>query len=61
MVLVTPYVVKAVANKKLSKPDDNYADASDPQGNLMGKFNRIYGKVRKVDQPYHGSYGFILD
>jgi pilus assembly protein CpaC len=61
MVLVTPYIVKAVAQKQLSRPDDNFADASDPQGNLMGKFNRIYGKVRKVDQPYHGSYGFILD
>ncbi|HET9904643.1 MAG TPA: type II and III secretion system protein family protein [Xanthobacteraceae bacterium] len=61
MVLVTPYVVKSVARKKLSRPDDNYADASDPQGNLLGKFNRIYGKVRKVNQPYHGSYGFILD
>jgi pilus assembly protein CpaC len=61
MVLVTPYIVKAVAQKQLSRPDDNYADASDPQANLMGKLNRIYGKVRKVEQPYRGSYGFILD
>jgi pilus assembly protein CpaC len=62
MVLVTPYVVKAVAQKQLSKPDDGFADASDPQTNLMGKLNRIYGGPRKVDrQPYHGSYGFILD
>ncbi len=61
MVLVTPYVVKAVAQKKLSRPDDGFADASDPQSNLMGKLNRIYGGPRKVDQPYHGSYGFILD
>jgi pilus assembly protein CpaC len=61
MVLVTPYVVKAVARKQLSRPDDNLADASDPEGVLLGKLNRIYGKVRKVDQPYHGSYGFILD
>jgi pilus assembly protein CpaC len=61
MVLVTPYIVKAVSQKDLARPDDNYADASDPQGNLLGKFNRLYGSVRKVDQPYHGSYGFILD
>ena len=29
MVLVTPYVVRAVAQKDLSRPDDGYADASD--------------------------------
>ncbi|MBN8920917.1 MAG: type II and III secretion system protein family protein [Rhizobiales bacterium] len=61
MVLVTPYIVKAVAQKELSRPDDNFADASDPQSILLGKLNKIYGRVRKVDQPYHGSYGFILD
>ena len=31
VVLVTPYVVRAVAQKELSRPDDGYADASDPQ------------------------------
>jgi pilus assembly protein CpaC len=61
MVLVTPYVVKPVAQKKLSRPDDGFADSSDPQAVLMGKINRLYGGPRKVDQPYHGSYGFILD
>jgi pilus assembly protein CpaC len=61
MVIVTPYIVKAVAPKQLSRPDDGFADASDPQSILMGKLNRLYGKVRKVDQPYHGSYGFIMD
>ncbi|MBX6425072.1 MAG: type II and III secretion system protein family protein [Variibacter sp.] len=61
MVLVTPYVVRAVAQKELSRPDDGFADASDPQAVLMSKLNRIYGGPRKVDQPYHGSYGFILD
>src|SRR3954451_4384417 len=32
MVLVTPYVVRAVAQKDLSRPDDGFASASDPQG-----------------------------
>src|SRR5204862_2224937 len=40
MVLVTPYVVRAVAQKELSRPDDGYADASDPATILLGKFNR---------------------
>lgn len=63
MVLVTPYVVRAVALKDLSRPDDGFADASDPAGILLGKFNRIYGVGSKLDPrtAYHGKPGFILD
>ena len=43
MVLVTPYIVRAVAQKDLSQPDDGYADASDPATSLLGRFNRLYG------------------
>jgi len=62
MVLVTPYVVRAVAQKDLSRPDDGYADSSDPAAVLLGRFNRIYGvPTADMKRPYHGSYGFILD
>ena len=65
MVLVTPYVVRAVAQKQLSRPDDGYADPSDPQAVLLGRLNRIYGSNGKGDvKPagdYRGKYGFILD
>ena len=63
MVIVTPYVVRAVAQKELSRPDDGFVDASDPSGIFMGKINRIYGPPGKGDprRPYHGAYGFILD
>jgi pilus assembly protein CpaC len=65
MVLVTPYVVRAVAQKDLSKPDDGFADPSDPAQQLLGRFNRIYGVGGSPDQPnnnsYYGKYGFILD
>ena len=63
MVLVTPYIVRAVAQKELSRPDDGFADASDPGSILLGKLNRIYGPPGKGDprRPYHGAYGFILD
>ena len=62
MVLVTPYVVRSVSLKELSRPDDGYADASDPAAILLGKFNRIYGTA-KADPKiiYHGKPGFILD
>jgi pilus assembly protein CpaC len=63
MVLVTPYVVRAVARKDLSQPDDGFADASDPAQVLLGRFNRIYGVGGMPDPPdnYRGKYGFILD
>jgi pilus assembly protein CpaC len=63
MILVTPYVVRAVAQKDLSRPDDGFADSSDPAAVLMGRLNRLYGVGGTVDPPdnYRGKYGFILD
>jgi len=63
MVLVTPYIVRAVAQKDLSRPDDGFAAASDPQSDLLGNINRIYGVPGRVEpaQNYHGTYGFITD
>ena len=65
MVLVTPYVVRAVAQKELSRPDDGFADPNDPQTVLLGSLNRIYGVAGKADtlrgNNYRGNYGFILD
>jgi pilus assembly protein CpaC len=64
MVLVTPYIVRAVAQKQLSRPDDGFADPSDPQTVLLGRLNRIYGPskvVEPVQTNYRGKYGFILD
>jgi pilus assembly protein CpaC len=63
VVLVTPYVVRAVAQKDLSRPDDGFAAASDPQADLLGSINRIYGVPGRVEKTrnYRGTYGFITD
>ncbi|MEH2563845.1 type II and III secretion system protein family protein [Bradyrhizobium sp. AZCC 2289] len=63
MVIVTPYVVRAVAQKELSRPDDGFANASDPQADLLGSINRIYGVPGRVEPAlnYRGTYGFITD
>jgi pilus assembly protein CpaC len=63
MVLVTPYVVRAVAQKDLSRPDDGFAEASDPQADLLGTLNRIYGVPGRNEptRKYRGTYGFITD
>ena len=66
VVIVTPYMVRAVAQKQLSRPDDGFADPNDPSNALLGRLNRIYGSANKPEQKqagngYHGKYGFILD
>jgi pilus assembly protein CpaC len=63
MVLVTPYVVRAVAQKELSRPDDGFAPASDAQSTLLARMNRIYGISARVD-PVTGkqfNFGFFID
>lgn len=63
MVIVTPYVVRAVAQKELSRPDDGFAPASDSQSALLGRINRIYGVAARVDPVAgtQGNFGFIID
>jgi pilus assembly protein CpaC len=65
MVLVTPYIVRAVHQKDLSKPDDGYADAADASTTLLGRFNRLYGVPGHTDPKpagaYRGNVGFFLD
>jgi pilus assembly protein CpaC len=63
MVLVTPYVVRAVAQKELSRLDDGFAPASDAQSALLARMNRIYGVSARVD-PITGkqfNFGFFID
>jgi pilus assembly protein CpaC len=64
VVLVTPYIVRAVAQKDLSRPDDGFAAPTDPQAQLLGNLNRIYGVPGRNPVPtsgYRGTYGFITD
>ena len=63
MVLVTPYVVRAVAQKELSRPDDGFAPASDSQSTLLAQINRIYGVAGPAEPigSYHTNFGFIID
>jgi pilus assembly protein CpaC len=63
MVIVTPYVVRAVAQKELSRPDDGFAPSSDAQSALFAQINRIYGVPARVEQigNYQANFGFIID
>ncbi len=63
MVIVTPYIVRAVAQKELSRPDDGFAPATDSQSTLLAQINRIYGISGRIDPAgsYQGNFGFIID
>jgi pilus assembly protein CpaC len=63
MVIVTPYVVRAVAQKELSRPDDGFAPATDAQSALFAQISRIYGIPGHAEQvgSYQGNFGFIID
>jgi pilus assembly protein CpaC len=64
VVIVTPYIVRAVNPKDLSRPDDGFADSSDPAAVLLGRLHKIYGAPAKpgtTPPQYRGKYGFILD
>jgi pilus assembly protein CpaC len=63
MIMVTPYVVRPRARQDLVRPDDGFANPSDPATILLGQLTRIYATSAKPGprRAYHGSYGFILD
>src|SRR5256714_10592725 len=63
MVIVTPYVVRAVAQTELSRPDDGFAPASDSQSTLLAQINRIYGVSGRGEAvgSYQPNFGFIID
>jgi pilus assembly protein CpaC len=63
MVIVTPYVVRAVAQKELSRPDDGFAPASDAQSALFGQIARLYGVPARVEPiaNHQANFGFIID
>ncbi len=62
VVIVTPYLVKPVAQKDLAKPLDGLAEASDRKANFMGHLNRIYGTESAAPVgDLKGDYGFIVE
>jgi pilus assembly protein CpaC len=63
MVLVTPFIVRAVSQKELSRPDDGFASASDSQSTLLAHINKIYGVPGSAVPvgSYQGNFGFITD
>ena len=58
LILVQPFIAKPSAPGQISKPDDGFADSTDPSAIFMGKLNRTYGNTAKTNA---GPVGFIHD
>ena len=63
MIVVTPYLVRATTVSDLPKPDDGFANSSDPQAWLLGRINRLYASPNNPEavKNFKGRVGFILD
>ncbi|WP_407177586.1 type II and III secretion system protein family protein [Bradyrhizobium sp. STM 3562] len=62
VVLVTPYVVRAVAEKEIARPDDGFVPASDSESALLAQISRIYGVAAHVPvASCKCGIGFIID
>lgn len=62
VIIVTPYLVKAVSPKQLAKPLDGLVESNDRRANFMGQLNRIYGTESAAPVgDLKGDYGFIVE
>lgn len=63
LIVVTPYIARSVQAREVARPDDGFADASDPQGWLLGRVNRLYANPHNPQAALRlkGRVGFIQD
>jgi pilus assembly protein CpaC len=62
MIMVTPFIVKPINAKDISKPTDGFVDAADPAGMFLGHVNRVYGgKGNRPSDGFRAPVGFIAD
>jgi pilus assembly protein CpaC len=63
LVVVTPYVARPLSSQEVARPDDGFAEASDPQAWLLGRVNRLYssGNNPQLMKNFKGHIGFIHD
>lgn len=62
MILVQPFIAKPSAPGAIARPDDGFADASDPSTVFMNRLQRTYGQGVVRPNPFRSSsVGFIND
>ncbi|MCZ8375475.1 MAG: type II and III secretion system protein family protein [Beijerinckiaceae bacterium] len=63
LILVQPFIAKPSTPGQIARPDDGFADATDPSTIFMGRLNRTYGATAKAPAAISksGRVGFIHD
>lgn len=63
MIIVTPYLVRATTASALPRPDDGFADSTDPQAWLLGRVNQLYASPNNPEavRNFKGRVGFIVN
>lgn len=60
VVIVTPYLVKPVAERDLASPVDGFVPPSDAESVLLSRLNAVYGKGKPVQGSLKGPVGFTV-
>jgi pilus assembly protein CpaC len=62
VVLVTPHIVRSVAQQQLTAPDENFQPATERQALFLGQINKKISTTGKAPHgTYNGSVGFIVE
>lgn len=62
VIIVTPYTVRPVQRRELSRPLDGLGDAADREANFLGHVNKIYGRGSAMPAgDLKGDYGYIVE
>jgi pilus assembly protein CpaC len=62
VVIVTPHIVRSVAQQQLTSPDKNFQPATERQALFFGRMNKKFNSSGKVPQgTYNGNVGFIVE
>ncbi len=62
VIMVTPVIVKPVAESQIATPLDRLIDPTDVDTILFGRLNAVYGTDSKAPAgTYHGEIGYIID
>ena len=63
LIMVTPYLARSTSPGEITRPDDGFSEASDPQAWLLGRVNRLYSTRSNPEavKNLKGRFGFIQD
>lgn len=61
VIMVTPYLVRAVKEDDIRMPTDGFAPASDFDAFLLGRVSGVYKRQPKTGTSLQGPYGYIME